>query len=586
MIGQTIGKYRILSRLGRGGMGTVYKGVDATLDREVAIKVLNPDLADSDILKRFRAEAMTLARLNHPNIATIYELCQHDDELLMVMEFLRGETFDALSSRVGPMPIERAAYLCSQVLDALGHAHRAGIVHRDLKPANLMLTEGGIVKVMDFGIARVIGTEHLTNDGYMMGTPAYMAPEQVMGGEIDGRADLYAMGVVLYRLLTGTLPFKAETPMAMVQKQLKDPPTPLRQFREELPGWCEELLDRALAKPVEQRFQTADDFRGALVRAMSPTASVEQTSTALMPVVTDLGVTLPPNSLRTPFAMPAPVVSPATASIPAASEPATQATAAERTVVLRTSHVAVFAAAIVLLVVALAGVTVAVVRRGPASAAPPASSLPQPPASVAATSPPSPLPSPPVPASSGAVPPAPKTASIPAGRAPTAAAHPDASKASNPAPSTGATAPGPSDTAPPDPPPAPVAAVAPIVFSSVRLLVLDGGKGHERSTALRLTPTTLEWMDGQQPMKVLRYDSLIGVYTSHAREPRWITPGGVAIPLSKDDGKLAFLKPDKDWITVRTKSEFVPFRPDSSAFDRILALLQQRTGLKALRAKD
>src|SRR3954453_16592467 len=187
MIGQTVGKYRIAARLGRGGMGTVYRAVDETLGRDVAIKILNPDVADADILKRFRAEAVTLARLNHPNIATLYELTQHGDDLLMVMEFVRGETFDRLSDRLGPLPFDRAAMLCSHVLDALGHAHRAVIVHRDLKPANLMLAESGLVKVMDFGIARMVGTEHLTTDGYMMGTPPYMAPEQVMGNEVDGR---------------------------------------------------------------------------------------------------------------------------------------------------------------------------------------------------------------------------------------------------------------------------------------------------------------------------------------------------------------------------------------------------------------
>ncbi|HEX5473426.1 MAG TPA: serine/threonine-protein kinase, partial [Vicinamibacterales bacterium] len=278
MIGQTIGKYRIVARLGRGGMGTVYQAVDETLDRDVAIKVLNPDLSESDVLKRFRAEAVTLARLNHPNIATIYELCHKDDELLMVMEFVRGETFDALSTRLGPMAVERAAYLCGHVLDALGHAHRAGIVHRDLKPANLMLSTAGVVKVMDFGIARMVGTEHLTNDGYMMGTPAYMAPEQVMGTEVDGRADLYGVGVVFYRLITGNLPFKADTAIAMVQKQIKDAPTPLRQFRAELPSWCETVIARALAKAPEDRFQTADEFRAALVRASGATAAIEATS--------------------------------------------------------------------------------------------------------------------------------------------------------------------------------------------------------------------------------------------------------------------------------------------------------------------
>src|SRR5262249_23202153 len=156
MIGKTVGKYRILDRLGRGGMGTVYHALDETLDREVAIKVLNSDAGDVDVLKRFRGEAMTLARLNHPGIATIYELYRQEDDLLMVMEYVRGETVHALAERLGPLAVPQAAHICMQVLDALGHAHRAGIVHRDLKPANLMIAESGTLKVMDFGIARIL----------------------------------------------------------------------------------------------------------------------------------------------------------------------------------------------------------------------------------------------------------------------------------------------------------------------------------------------------------------------------------------------------------------------------------------------
>jgi len=251
-------------------MGTVYKAIDETLDREVAIKVLNADLGDTDILKRFRAEAVTLARLNHPGIATLYELYRDDNDLLMVMEFVRGETVHELSERLGALAAPQAAHLAMQVLDALSHAHRAGVVHRDLKPANLMVTEMGIVKVMDFGIARVLGTEHFTQGGYMMGTPAYMAPEQVLGGDIDGRADLYAVGVVLYRLLSGQLPFSADTAIAMVQKQVNESPTPITQFQPDLPLWCARVLNRALSKSPGDRFQTADEFRTALLSAVQP----------------------------------------------------------------------------------------------------------------------------------------------------------------------------------------------------------------------------------------------------------------------------------------------------------------------------
>src|SRR5262245_50535739 len=272
MIGKTLGKYRVVERLGRGGMGTVYKAVDETLDRDVAIKVLNADLDDTDILKRFRGEAVTLARLNHPGIATIYELYRDDDQLLMVMEFVRGETVHDFAERVGPLAPPQAAHLAMQVLDALSHAHRGGVVHRDLKPANLMITETGAVKVMDFGIARVLGTERFTHGGYMMGTPAYMAPEQVLGGEVDGRADLYAVGVLLYRLLTGQLPFNADTAIAMVQKQVNEAPTPLAEVAPNLPRWCSDVMVRALAKSPAERYQTADDFRAALLSAVQPQA--------------------------------------------------------------------------------------------------------------------------------------------------------------------------------------------------------------------------------------------------------------------------------------------------------------------------
>ena len=302
MIGTTVGKYRIVDKLGRGGMGTVYKAVDETLDREVAIKVLNPDLTDAELLKRFRGEAVTLARLNHPGIATIFELHHHQDDLLMVMEFVRGETFHDLSDRLGAIAPPQAAHLCMQVLDALGHAHRGGVVHRDLKPANLMITESGAVKIMDFGIARVLGTEHFTHGGYMMGTPAYMAPEQVLGREIDGRADLYSVGVVLYRLLSGRLPFSADTAISMVQMQISEPPTPILNFKPDLPAWCTRVVERALAKSPSDRFQSAEEFRSVLLSAVTPQALGEMPTLA---TPTPPGLTLDPDATlphRTPIA--------------------------------------------------------------------------------------------------------------------------------------------------------------------------------------------------------------------------------------------------------------------------------------------
>jgi serine/threonine-protein kinase len=265
--GKTVGKYRILGCLGSGGTGTVYRAFDETLEREVAIKVLNQGQTDPKILKRFRAEATTLAKLNHPAIATIYELLQCDDELLIVMEFVRGETLERLALRMGLLTPEQAVFVVDGVLSALAHTHRAGIVHCDIKPANIIVTAHGGVKIMDFGTARATGAEHGTVHGYMMGTPAYMAPEQLLARELDGRTDLYAVGVLFYRLVTGTFPFTAETPIEAMRKQISEEPTPALAHRPGLPEWCDWIAQRALTRTPADRFQTADEFRGALREA-------------------------------------------------------------------------------------------------------------------------------------------------------------------------------------------------------------------------------------------------------------------------------------------------------------------------------
>jgi serine/threonine-protein kinase len=264
MTGRTIGKYRIGDQIGRGGMGTVYRATDETLHREVAIKAIHADILTPESLERFRAEAITLAKLTHPRIATIHELTPDGQTLLMVMEYISGETCEKLIARAGPLPVPRAITLCDQVLDALQHAHAAGIVHRDLKPANVMVTGSGEVKVMDFGIARAAGSQHLTLDGYVVGTPAYMSPEQVQGAEVDPRMDLYAVSVILYQLVTRRLPFEADTPLGVMHAKLSGPPTPPRQYRTDLPDWIDAVLKRGLANAPIDRFQTAAEYRRAL----------------------------------------------------------------------------------------------------------------------------------------------------------------------------------------------------------------------------------------------------------------------------------------------------------------------------------
>ena len=184
MIGKTIGKYRFLEELGRGPLGTVYKAIDETLDREVAVKVLNPELSDSELMKHFQTEATTLARLHHSDIATIHEVQQTDSDLLMVMELVKGETLEHLAERCGPLPPERGAYLVAQVLGALEHAHTVGVVHRDLTPTNVMVTDHGGVKVMDFGMASVAAADQATSDRFVLGSPSFMSPERLAGGDV------------------------------------------------------------------------------------------------------------------------------------------------------------------------------------------------------------------------------------------------------------------------------------------------------------------------------------------------------------------------------------------------------------------
>ncbi len=269
MTGKTIGKYRFVEELGHGALGTVYRAVDESLGRPVAIKVLHVDASNSGLVEHFQSEAATLAALNHPDIVAFREFQRVDADLLMVMEFVSGETLEQLAIRCGPLPPERAAYLVAQLLGALEAAHKAGVFHRDLKPSNVMVTDQGSVKVTDFGMVRVATADQMTADGFTLATPSYMAPEQLVGRDVDARADVYSAGVLFYRLLTGHVPFEARNPLDMVRKQLEDTATRAQKYRPDLPGWTQAILDRALARAPDDRFPTADSFRAALLAAIS-----------------------------------------------------------------------------------------------------------------------------------------------------------------------------------------------------------------------------------------------------------------------------------------------------------------------------
>ena len=258
-----IGKYELLSLLGEGGMGAVYRALDPVLEREVALKVMLPEVArDPEKKSRFEREARAVARLTHPFIVTLFDLGYHiDGSPYIVMELLKG--LDLLHTlQCGPLPLRRRLEIVLQVLDGLGHAHRLGIVHRDIKPANVFIVEDGTARIMDFGIARFSAHE-LTGCGAVLGTPSYMSPEQVLGQRVDGRADLWSVGALLCEMLTGCKPFEAATPIATLFRVVNDEPAI------ELPPGDDSdallpVLRKALAKRPEDRFPDAAAFSSAL----------------------------------------------------------------------------------------------------------------------------------------------------------------------------------------------------------------------------------------------------------------------------------------------------------------------------------
>lgn len=271
MIGRTIQNYRIEELLGEGGMGTVYRATDTLLRRPVAVKMLHPHLLrDSTFMERFRNEAVLSAQLNHPNVSTLYNLLQDRTDNFMVMELVDGVTLEKLLSKEGKLPLETAVRIVIQALDGLQHAHYKNILHRDIKPANLMLTREGSVKLMDFGIARMVGSQRLTRADRVVGTLEYMAPELLNGTDPSVQSDLYAVGVLLYELLSGKMPFETTTDNTLINQILNKKPIPLRSRIPNLPKPLEEVLEKLLQKKPEKRYEKAWELRQALATIVPP----------------------------------------------------------------------------------------------------------------------------------------------------------------------------------------------------------------------------------------------------------------------------------------------------------------------------
>ena len=264
--GQSIGRYHVIEQLGEGGMASVYLAYDTRLERQVALKAILPSKRQSDtFIKRFEREAKSMAQLSHPNIIKVHDYVDHDGLPYLIMEYTQGGT---LKEKLGELiHWTEAARLLAPIASALAYAHENDVVHRDIKPGNILITESGQPMLADFGIAKILQeeeTQDLTGPGVGIGTPEYMAPEQGKGLSIDHRADIYALGIVLYELVTGRKPFRADTPMAVVIKHMQDPLPRPKDFVPDIPKEVEQVIIKALAKAPEDRYQEMGEFAQAL----------------------------------------------------------------------------------------------------------------------------------------------------------------------------------------------------------------------------------------------------------------------------------------------------------------------------------
>ncbi len=272
MIGKQLGgRYEILGRVGGGGMAIVYKGLDILLHRHVAVKVLRQQYVhDEEFIQRFRREAQAAASLSHPNVVSIYDVGQEEDIHYIVMEYVEGTTLNEQIKEKAPLQVEEAVHIASQICDALDHAHHNQIIHRDIKPHNILIGKNGRVKVTDFGIARAVTSSTITQTGSVVGSVHYFSPEHAKGTPTGEQSDLYSLGIVMYQMLTGRLPFLGESPISVALKHLQEDVEEPRKVNPLIPQSVENIILRAMRKSTSERYRSAKDMLSDLESCLLP----------------------------------------------------------------------------------------------------------------------------------------------------------------------------------------------------------------------------------------------------------------------------------------------------------------------------
>ncbi|MFN8060483.1 MAG: serine/threonine-protein kinase [Vicinamibacterales bacterium] len=611
MIGTTLDRYRVLASLGHGGMGEVYKALDTSLEREVAIKVLRPEFIETtEVLRRFRSEAMTLAKLSHPGIATLYEFKQEGELVYMVMELVHGETVERWRERQGRLGWSEVAEVARQVLGALEYAHRQGVVHRDIKPSNLMVAEHGLVKVMDFGIARVLGGVQATRTGHVVGTIEYMAPEQVTGKAVDGRTDLYALGIVMYELVAGDVPFRAATDYAYMKAHLESPVPSLRAKAPDVPEWFEQVILRLLAKAPDARFPDATACRQAIERGSHTSRSAGPALLSATPLTgshaeeddpptVDLGRAKATRLGSDTVAPVAPLVAAAVVVPPIPGEVRPQAEAARQAPPIAWTWQHVAAAAAITAIVGAPMVwwwlSPGPVRPGAGRAAAPSSAVAPRTGTVAratdrgGTSPlPAPEPGPP-PIRARPLP-EPDPPPAPSPRVPTA--PPVRARPSVPTPLPAPTPPPVPEAPPPvddrpastetKPAPAPL---KPVTFDKVRYLATVQGKTREVDVRLALTPDRLDILESGSTKRLqsVAYHAVDGATYTNARRPKSASSSGAVAILT---APIMLFSGPKHWLSIESGTDVIVLRLDKENYRSVIPAFEARAGVKVISAGD